>query len=109
MGSLVFLIIWALAFAVTGATKAIAHKADIFGIIVLASVVGVAGGITRDVIFGRFPTAFSDPIYISLTVITGVVMFFLFSYLKKQMNIWLIFDAIGLEFFQLLVLQLHIR
>lgn len=91
-----------IAFAVTGASKAISHKADIFGIIVLASVVGVAGGITRDVIFGRFPTAFSDPIYISITVIVGVVMFYLYSKMKKQMNIWLIFDAVGLGVFSII-------
>jgi len=91
-----------LAFAVTGASKAIAHKADIFGILVLATVVGVAGGIIRDVIFGRFPTAFSDPIYVSITVITGIVMFFLYSYFKKRMNVWLVFDAIGLGVFSII-------
>ena len=90
------------AFAVTGASKAISHKADIFGIIILATVVGVAGGITRDVIFGRFPTAFSDPIYISITVIVGVVMFFLYAKFKSEMNIWLVFDAIGLGVFSIL-------
>lgn len=90
------------AFAVTGATKAITHKADIFGIIVLATVVGVAGGITRDVIFGRFPIAFSDPIYVGITVITGIVIFFSYSYFRKRMNIWLIFDAIGLGVFSII-------
>ena len=91
-----------IAFAVTGASKAIEHKADIFGIIVLASVVGVGGGVTRDIIFGRFPTAFSDPIYISITVTVGVVMFFLFRRLQKQMNVWIIFDAVGLGVFSIL-------
>ncbi|MEX0862201.1 trimeric intracellular cation channel family protein [Nitrosopumilus sp.] len=91
-----------IAFAVTGAAKAISHKADIFGIIVLATVVGVSGGITRDVIFGRFPTAFSDPIYVTISVITGVTMFFLYSKLKKQMNVWLIFDAVGLGVFSII-------
>ena len=91
-----------IAFAVTGASKAIAHKSDIFGIIVLATVVGVGGGVTRDVIFGRFPTAFSDPIYVGLTVAVGVVMFFLFRKLQKRMNIWLIFDAVGLGVFSIL-------
>ena len=91
-----------IAFAVTGASKAIAHNADVFGILVLASVVGVAGGITRDVIFGRFPTAFSDPIYISLTVSTGIVMFFLYSKFKNQMGTWLVFDAIGLGVFSII-------
>ncbi len=91
-----------IAFAVTGASKAIAHKADIFGIIVLATVVGVGGGVTRDVIFGRFPTAFSDPIYVSITVLVGVVMFFLYVKFKKQMGIWLVFDAVGLGVFSIL-------
>ena len=90
------------AFAVTGASKAIAHKADIFGIIVLASVVGVGGGVTRDVIFGRFPAAFSDPIYVGLTVLVGVVMFFLYAKFKKQMSVWLVFDAVGLGVFSIL-------
>ena len=91
-----------IAFAVTGATKAISHKSDVFGIIVLATVVGVGGGVTRDVIFGRFPTAFSDPIYVTLTVIAGVVMFFLFTKIKKRMNVWLVFDAVGLAVFSIL-------
>jgi len=91
-----------IAFAVTGASKAIAHKADIFGIIVLATVVGVGGGVTRDVIFGRFPTAFSDPIYVSITVSVGVVMFFLYTKFKKKMSIWLVFDAVGLGVFSIL-------
>jgi len=91
-----------IAFAVTGASKAISHKADIFGIIVLSTVVGVAGGITRDIIFGRFPTAFFDPIYVSLTVMVGVVMFFFYASLKKQMSAWLVFDAVGLGVFSIL-------
>ncbi len=90
------------AFAVTGASKAITHKADIFGILVLATVVGVGGGVTRDVIFGRFPTAFSDPIYVGLTVTTGVLAFFFFIRLKNKMNIWLVFDAVGLGVFSIL-------
>ena len=91
-----------IAFAVTGASKAIAHKADIFGIIVLATVVGVGGGVTRDVIFGRFPTSLSDPIYVGLTVGIAVVMFFLFTKFKKQMTVWLVFDAVGLGVFSIL-------
>ena len=91
-----------IAFAVTGATKAIGHQADIFGIIVLATVVGVAGGITRDVIFGRFPNAFSDPIYIGLTVAVGVAMFFLYRRFKSKMETWLVFDAVGLGVFSII-------
>ena len=91
-----------IAFAVTGASKAIAHRADIFGIIVLATVVGVAGGITRDVIFGRFPNTFSDPTYIGLTVAVGIAMFFLHRKFQKLMSTWLVFDAVGLGVFSIL-------
>lgn len=87
------------AFAVTGALKAVEHKADIFGIIVLATVVGVAGGVTRDVIFGKFPNSLSDPIYVGITVAIGVAIFFLFSHFKKRLGVWLIFDAVGLGVF----------
>ena len=87
------------AFAVTGALKAVEHKADIFGIIVLATVVGVAGGVTRDVIFGKFPNSLSDPIYVGITVAIGIAIFFLFSHFRERLNVWLIFDAVGLSVF----------
>jgi len=90
-----------IALAVTGASKAIVHRADIFGIIVLATVVGVAGGATRDVIFGRFPNAFSDPIYIGLTAAVGIAMFFLYRKFQKRMGTWLVFDAVGLGVFSI--------
>ncbi len=87
------------AFAVTGALKAVEHKADIFGIIVLATVVGIAGGVTRDVIFGKFPNSLQDPIYIGITISVGIAIFFLFSHFRKRLNVWLVFDAVGLGVF----------
>ena len=51
-----------MAFAVTGAFKAIEHKADIVGIIILATITGVAGGTIRDVILGKsLPNSLIDP------------------------------------------------
>ena len=44
-----------MAFAVTGAFKAIEKKFDIVGILLLATITGVAGGTIRDVILGEFP------------------------------------------------------
>ena len=89
-----------MAFAVTGAFKAIENKADIVGIIILATITGVAGGTIRDIILGRFPpNSISDPSYVIITVITGVVIFFLYSKLKKHWNVFLKFDAIGLGVF----------
>ena len=89
-----------MAFAVTGAIKAIEHKADIVGIIILATITGVAGGTIRDVIFGKtLPNSLIDPTYVIITVISAIVLFLLYSKMKKHWNVFLKFDAVGLGVF----------
>ena len=86
-----------MAFAVTGAFKAIEHKADIVGIIILATITGVAGGTIRDIIFGKtLPNSLIDPSYVIITVVSGIVLFLLYSRMKKHWNVFLKFDAICL-------------
>jgi uncharacterized membrane protein YeiH len=88
------------AFAITGAFKAIEQKADIVGVVILSSVTGLAGGLIRDVIFREYPpAALSDPMYLILTIVTGFSIFFLYPRLKKHWNIFLKCDAIGLGVF----------
>jgi uncharacterized membrane protein YeiH len=89
-----------MAFAVTGAFRAIEHGSDIVGVIILATITGVAGGILRDVVFGRIPPlALTNPLYLIITVTTAVAIFFLYRRLKKHWNLFLKFDAIGLGVF----------
>lgn len=91
-----------MAFAVTGAFKAIEHKSDVVGILLLATITGVAGGVMRDVVMGQFPNALSDPVYVVITVLSGITIFFLYSHLKKHWNLFLKFDAIGLGVFTII-------
>ena len=91
-----------MAFAVTGAFKAIEKKSDIVGILLLATITGVAGGTIRDVVMGQFPNSITDPAYVIITVISGIVIFFLYSRLKKHWNLFLKFDAIGLGVFAII-------
>jgi uncharacterized membrane protein YeiH len=89
-----------MAFAVTGAFRAIEHGSDIVGIIILATITGVAGGVLRDIVFGRIPPlAITNPLYLIITVTTAVALFFLYRMLKKHWNLFLKFDAIGLGVF----------
>ena len=89
-----------MAFAVTGAFKAIEHRADIVGIIILATITGLAGGTIRDVLFGKtLPNSLIDPTYVIITVISAIVLFLLYSKMKKHWNIFLKFDAVGLGVF----------
>ncbi|MBM2851861.1 MAG: Trimeric intracellular cation channel family protein [Candidatus Nitrosotenuis sp.] len=91
-----------MAFAVTGAFKAIEHKSDIVGIIILSVITGVAGGTIRDVIIGKFPpNSIIDPSYVIVSVASGIALFFLYPHLKKHWNVFLKFDAIGLGVFSI--------
>jgi uncharacterized membrane protein YeiH len=89
-----------MSFAITGAFKAIEHRADIVGIVILATITGVAGGTIRDIILGHFPPhSISDPNYVIITITTGIVIFFLYPKIKKHWNLFLKFDALGLGVF----------
>jgi uncharacterized membrane protein YeiH len=92
-----------MAFAVTGAFKAIEHKADIVGVVVLSTITGVAGGVIRDIIFGIFPpTVIINPWYLIVTIVSGIVIFFLYPSLRGHGNLFLKFDAVGLGVFSIL-------
>ena len=87
-------------FAVTGALRAIEHKYDIVGIIILATITGIFGGVMRDTILGIFPPSnFSDTVHIVLTTITATIIFFLYDRTKEHENLFNIFDAVGLGVF----------
>ena len=66
----------------------------------MATITGVAGGTIRDIIFGNeLPNSLIDPAYVIITVATAIVLFFLYSRMKKHWNLFLKFDAIGLGVF----------
>ena len=91
-----------IAFAVTGAFKAIENKSDIVGVLLLATITGVAGGTIRDIVLGRFPNSLTDPAYVILTVVSGIIIFVLYSRVKQHWNLFLKFDAIGLGVFTII-------
>lgn len=91
------------AFAATGALKAVEHKSDIIGIIILAAMTGMAGGVIRDVAFGRIPpAAISNPLYVAITIAMAVAIFFLYRSFKRREGLFLKFDAIGLGVFTII-------
>ena len=85
-----------MAFAVTGAIKAVEHKLDFFGMIFLAAITGLAGGIIRDVVLGRIPpSGISELSFVSIAIVTAVAVFYLYPRIKGQMGLFLTFYAVG--------------
>lgn len=87
-------------FAATGAIKGVRKHLDIFGIVVLASCVGVGGGMIRDAILGDLPVAaLRNFSYLAICVGVGLAIFFTARYWMKFRNLIQICDALGLGIF----------
>ena len=88
------------AFGLSGGLVGVRVRLDLFGIIVLAAVVGLVGGVTRDIILGSLPPAtFSDWRYLVVAAAAGLVAFFARPTLERFSRPVNIFDAAGLSLF----------
>ncbi|MBR5321269.1 MAG: trimeric intracellular cation channel family protein [Clostridia bacterium] len=96
------------AFSISGAMVAIRRKTDLFGVILLAIITTLGGGLTRDVIFSFSPPAFfNSKEYLLLSAIVSIIVFlfarkFSNTYLENETKIEHIndvFDALGLGIF----------
>src|SRR5690348_8579397 len=86
-------------FGLSGGLAAVRAKLDLFGVVVLAAVVGLAGGITRDVLIGTPPATFRDWRYLAAAAAAGVVCFFAGRVLERAERSIMVFDALGLGLF----------
>jgi uncharacterized membrane protein YeiH len=88
------------AFAVSGALLAIERRFDIVGIVLLAVLTAVGGGILRDLVLGDVPPlAFRDVWYLLVPVAAAIVAFFGHQLLDRARRVMLVFDAAGLGLF----------
>lgn len=88
------------AFAVSGALVAIEKKLDYYGIVFLAMITAVGGGIIRDLLIDLpLPVALENPFYVLLSVGTSALVILFYKKFIKHQNIVLFFDAIGLAAF----------
>ena len=87
-------------FALSGATAAVKHRLDAFGILVLCFVTGNAGGITRDLMIGAIPpAAMSEWRYVAVSILAGLIVFFAYPFINRLSSPVLLFDAAGLGLF----------
>jgi uncharacterized membrane protein YeiH len=89
------------AFALNGALTAVrAVRLDIVGVITLATITAIGGGILRDVVLGATPPAtFSDWRYLTVAAVGGLLAFFLGRLLVRLETTIMVLDAAGLSLF----------
>jgi|tagenome__1003787_1003787.scaffolds.fasta_scaffold20288688_1 uncharacterized membrane protein YeiH len=86
-------------FGLSGGLAAVRARLDLLGVVVLAAVVGLAGGVTRDLLIGTPPATFRDWRYLAAAGAAGLVCFFAGSVLERVERSVMVFDAIGLSLF----------
>jgi uncharacterized membrane protein YeiH len=93
-------------FAISGALVASDKKFDLFGVLIIAFVTAVGGGMLRDVLMDAHPINWIGDLNYLYTIFVAVIFTFLFkskiAYLSKTL---FLFDTIGLSVFTLLGLQ----
>jgi uncharacterized membrane protein YeiH len=89
------------AFALNGALTAVRTvRLDIVGVITLATITAIGGGILRDVVLGATPPApFSDWRYLTVAAVGGLLAFFLGRLLVRLETTIMVLDAAGLSLF----------
>ena len=111
----IFEMLAAVAFAFSGAFLAIRKRYDLFGVMTLAVLTTMGGGLMRDLIIGKIPpSAFTNPSYVIAGSLTGIVTFVYFRFfddkIKKhvfaRIAYWIqLFDAVGLGLYTMLGVQ----
>jgi uncharacterized membrane protein YeiH len=87
-------------FAISGATRGVRKQLDLFGVLVVAWLAGVAGGLARDLLIGAVPpAAIVDWRYLAATAAAGVLGFFASDLIERLRTPVLLFDAAGLCLF----------
>jgi uncharacterized membrane protein YeiH len=86
-------------FGLSGGLAGVQARLDALGVVVLAVVVGLAGGITRDLLIGVPPQTFRDWRYLAVAGGAGIVTFLAPPVLKRLERPILILDAGGLALF----------
>ena len=86
-------------FGLSGGLAGVRVRLDVFGVVVLAAVVGLAGGITRDLLIGLPAQAFRDWGYLTIAILAGVMTLLAPAALTRLERPILVFDAAGLALF----------
>ena len=87
-------------FALSGGLRGVERRLDSFGVVFLAFVAAVSGGVLRDLLIGATPpAAMQSWSYIAVSTLAGTLCFFAYGPIVKLARPIAVFDALGLGLF----------
>lgn len=86
-------------FALSGATLAVQQRLDAFGVLFLAGVAALGGGVARDLLLDVPTAALQDSRYLLAPLVAGAAVFFFSPLVDRLAGAVRLFDAAGLGLF----------
>jgi len=93
------------AFSTTGAMIAYKVGVNVFGIVILATLTGVGGGVISDILLGKIPSVLKDDFYASCSII-GAVIFYITTTVFKNITLAASFCVISVFSIRMLAIML---
>lgn len=88
------------AFALSGALLAVQKRFDVVGLVILAEITAIGGGVVRDLVLGATPpAAFTRVEYLVVPLAAAAVAFFAHAEIERLRAPVLVFDAAGLALY----------
>lgn len=89
-----------MAFAISGALMAVRKNMDVVGIVVLAAITALGGGMIRDALIGDLPVmALRNTWWLVIPLAAAGIVFFFHQQLRRLHKAIQVFDAVGLGVF----------
>ncbi len=89
--------------AVTAALSAGRQKMDVFGVVMVACMTALGGGVVRDVLLNNYPLTWVEhPIYLIIVMVAALVTISLSFLMHYFRVLFLVLDAVGLATFSVL-------
>jgi len=97
-------------FGLSGGLAAVRARLDVFGVLVLAGITALGGGVLRDVLLGLTPPfALRHWPYLAVAAAAGLVTFRMHAQVERLRRAYLVLDAAGLGLFTVTATKLGLQ
>ena len=91
--------------ALAGAAGALRQRFDLIGVLLVAVLMGLGGGIIRDVLLGLRPVAVTNEAYVITAVAAGLASILLLRLVTRWVLLFSLFDALALALFTIVGIE----
>ena len=97
-------------FGLSGGLAGVRARLDLFGVLVLAAITALGGGVLRDVLLGLTPPyALRHWPYLAVAGVAGLVAFRMHAQVERLRRAYLVLDAAGLGLFTMTATKLGLQ